>query len=128
MNTNEINERLVKAQQEIEECKRLLKEPTITVKERMKELWRSCTKVKYSTDNCRTYYSEDEKIIIQQDWKNKKLYYSSDLYYIINNEFNLSINDINKLIIDTVSKDLNCPGLGLWRSGSLLFFKIKSLS
>ena len=79
--------------------------------QRMKEIWKMCTTFKYSSDNCRTYFM-GEIPMIQQDWKNKKLYYNyTNIYLVFRNEYNLSEDDINTLVIGVVSKDLNCNNL-----------------
>ncbi len=82
-----------------------------SAEERMREIWRKCNIVKYSSDNCRTYFM-DNTPMIQQDWDNKRLYYNyTDIYLIFKNDYSMSENDINKLVIDIVSKDLNCNSM-----------------
>lgn len=91
--------------------------PTIklpSAEERMLEIWRSCNNVKYNSDNCRTYLKDNEPII-QQDWKNKKLYYRYFLVYkVFESEYNMKESDINNLVLKVISKDLNCIGLAAW--------------
>jgi len=90
-----------------------------SAEKRMLEIWRSCNNVKYSFDNCRTYF-KDNTPIIQQDWKNKKLYYSYSLVYrIFESEYNMEKFEINNLVLKVVSKDLNCYGLEVRR---MVFF------
>ncbi len=113
MDKQNILNRINSAKQELEECEKLLKSiPSISAEDRMTEIWRSCNIVKYSKDCCRTYFKDGEPMI-QQDFNNKKLYYRYTLIYIIfNKEYNMSEKDINKLVLDVVSKDLNCDNLG----------------
>ena len=100
--------------------------PKITAEQRMKEIWRSCNIIKYSTDNCRTYFKDDEPMF-QQDFVNKKLYYRYKfVYQVFNKEFKMSETQISDLVILVLSKDINCLSLsrgGEWRGweGSFLF-------
>lgn len=82
---------------------------TISAEERMTEIWRSCNIVKYSEDNCRTYF-RDENPMFQSDWNNNKLYYNYTLIYqVFKEEYNMSIEQINSLILSILSKDIKCP-------------------
>lgn len=95
----------------------------ISAEERMTEIWRSCNNVKYSSDNCRTYF-KDKEPIFQQDWNNKKLYYRYSLVYVIfEKEYNMKEFEVNDLVIKILSKDLNTSNLGgsvgLWLVGDL---------
>lgn len=88
--------------------------PTIklpSAEKRMLEIWRNCNNIRYSSDNCRTYFKDNEPMI-QQDWNNKKLYYRYSLIYkIFESEYNMKESDINNLVLRVVSKDLNCKDL-----------------
>ena len=85
-----------------------------SAEERMTAIWRSCNNVKYSSDNCRTYF-KDNVPMIQQDWTAKKLYYNyDDIYLVFVNGYNMNDTQINNLLLSTLSKDLNVIGLGGW--------------
>lgn len=118
MNKIKALEELQLLKQKVKDLEDVINTPSITAKQRMLEIWRSCNVVKYSTDNCRTYF-KDKEPMFQQDWKNKKLYYRYSLIYIIfQNEFKMKEKDINNLVITTLSKDLNCSSLlGEWGGG-----------
>lgn len=91
--------------------KKMPKSIQISAEQKMEEIWKSCNNVKYSSDNCRTYF-KDNKPMFQQDWNNKKLYYNHSLVYLIfEEEYNMQKTDINQLIITVLSKDLNCNNL-----------------
>lgn len=77
--------------------------------ELMTKIWRSCNVVKYSSDNCRTYFKDDVPMF-QQDWNYKKLYYSYNNVYKLFSD-TLSDKQIDKLVIDVLSKDINCKNL-----------------
>lgn len=82
-----------------------------TPEELMTEIWRSCNNVKYSSDNCRTYF-KDNVPMIQQDWGTKRLYYSyQDIYKIFSDEYKMDESLINSLVLSIVSKDLNVKEL-----------------
>lgn len=89
--------------------------PKQLAEDRMREIWRSCNNVKYSSDGCRTYYKNNEPMF-QQDWNNKKLYYRYSLVYkIFSDEYKMKEVDINNLVIKVLSQDLNTTGLvGVW--------------
>ena len=86
-----------------------------SAEKRMSEIWRKCNIVKYSSDNCRTYFWDKEPMF-QQDWKNKKLHYRYSLIYqVFEKEYNMKEKDINFLVLSTISKYLNCNDLeGGW--------------
>lgn len=97
--------------QKVKDLENVINSPAISAEQRMTEIWRSCNNVKYSSDDCRTYF-KDNQPMFQQDWKNKKLYYRYLLVYkIFEDEFNMTETEINKLVITTLSKDLNCSSL-----------------
>jgi hypothetical protein len=78
---------------------------------RMTEIWRSCNNVKYSSDNCRTYFKDNEAMF-QQDWNKEKLYYRHlYVYKVFTEEYNLSEYEINSLVIKVLSVDLNTKNL-----------------
>lgn len=83
----------------------------------MSDMWRGCNVVKYSSDGCRTYCKNDISMF-QQDWNNKKLYYS---YYNVYKIFDgkLSEKEINQLVIDVLSKDINCTEI---KEASFFYF------
>lgn len=103
--------------QKVKDLENVINTPSISAEQRMTEIWRSCNNVKYSSDNCRTYFKDNEPMF-QQDWENKKLYYRYSLVYkIFEDEFKMSEKEINKLTISILSKDLNCSSLeGGWRA------------
>lgn len=85
--------------------------PKISAKEEMLNIWKKCNIVKYSKDNCRTYFM-DNIPMIQQDWKNKKLYYNyNHIYLLFQNKYNMNEAGINNLVIEIISSDLNCNNL-----------------
>lgn len=83
----------------------------ISAEDRMAEIWRSCNNIKYSSDNCRTYFKDNEPMF-QQNWKDKKLYYRYSLVYtIFEEEYKMTTDGINNLVIKILSKDLNTSNL-----------------
>jgi hypothetical protein len=109
--------------QKVKDLETVINTPSISAEQRMEEIWRSCNNVKYSLDNCRTYFKDNEPMF-QQDWKNKKLYYRYLLIYkIFEDEFKISETKIDELVITTLSKDLNCSSLepGGWVGFGFVF-------
>lgn len=97
--------------QKVKDLETVINTPVKSAEQRMTEIWRSCNNIKYSSDNCRTYFKDNEPMF-QQDWKNKKLYYRYSLVYkIFEIEFKMTETEIDKLVITTLSKDLNCSSL-----------------
>ena len=97
--------------QKVKDLETVINTPSISAEQKMTEIWRSCNNIKYSSDNCRTYFKDNEPMF-QQDWRNKKLYYSYSLIYrIFEIEFKMTETEIDKLVITTLSKDLNCSSL-----------------
>lgn len=81
----------------------------ITPEEKMDQIWRECTVIKYSSDDCRTYF-KDKEAMFQQDWTNNKLYYNYiNVYEVFEKEYNMQEPEINNLVIKILSKDINCP-------------------
>jgi serine protease inhibitor len=111
-NRQEILDKIISLKQELQKIEKYLnKIVSKSAEERMTEIWRSCNNVKYSLDNCRTYFKNNEPMF-QQDWINNKLYYRYSLVYIIFvKKYNMIESDINKLVIKVLSKDLNCTNL-----------------
>ena len=95
----------------------------VSAEQRMLEIWKSCNRIKYSSDDCRTYLKDDEPMF-QQDFRNKKLYYRCKyVYNIFETEFKMSESQINALVISILSKDINCDTLGIvrgWKGGRWL--------
>lgn len=97
--------------QKVKDLETVINTPVKSAEQRMTEIWRSCNNIKYSSDNCRTYFKDNEPMF-QQDWRNKKLYYRYSLVYkIFEIEFKMTETEIDKLVITTLSKDLNCSSL-----------------
>lgn len=112
MNKTKALQELELLKQKVKDLEAVINTPSISAEQRMTEIWRSCNNVKYFSDGCRTYFFDKEPMF-QQDWKNKKLYYRYSLVYkIFENEFKMSEKEINKLVITTLSKDLNCSSSG----------------
>ena len=125
MNKTKALQELELLKQKVKDLETVINTPSISAEQRMLEIWKSCNVVKYSSDNCRTYFL-DKELMFQQDWRNKKLYYRYSLIYrIFENEFKMSEKEINKLVITTLSKDLNCSSLEAagraWAAGGFGF-------
>ena len=113
-------ERLANAEKEIQECKNILnkkEETKPSAREWLEKEWLNArNNGGLSQDNCWTFFKTNERKkeewMFQQDFKNGRLYYSYYcIYFILSERFKVKQADINQLVKDVLSKDINCKGL-----------------
>lgn len=116
-NKEELQKQVEVLKKELQVLEDKLNTPSQTAREWLQEKWNVAIENNgLSYDNCRTYYNSPHKKgdewLFQQDWENKKLYYSYyHIHLILNSRYGTESVEIDKLVMEVVGKDVNCNGL-----------------